>query len=215
MPADADQSDIATLKRQLAERAGRARRGPAPAGCHRRRVESHQPVSVRPGSCPRGRWWKRRGDFCEAERGMIFLRQAGQLHMRANFGSRPIWRRFARTHPFSVDGGSTTARAAASGVAVQTVDILADETQGSLARQYQQLGGHRTNLGVPLRREGHTIGVFTLTRQSVRAFTERQIELVSTFADQAVIAIEKNPRALRGGSNQNARSRGGAEVPDG
>jgi len=126
----------------------------------------------------------------EAERGMIFLRQTDRFHMSANFGFSPELEAFAREHPLPVDGGSTTARAAASGVAVQTVDILADKTQGELARQYQKLGGHRTNLGVPLRREGQTIGVFTLTRQTVRAFTAKQIELVSTFADQAVIAIE-------------------------
>jgi GAF domain-containing protein len=128
--------------------------------------------------------------LCEAERGMIFLRQADQFQMSANFGFSPELEAFAREHPFSVDGGSTTARAAASGMAVQTADILADETQGELARRYQQLGGHRTNLGVPLRRQGQTIGVFTLTRQIVRPFTDKQIALVSTFADQAVIAIE-------------------------
>jgi GAF domain-containing protein len=76
-------------------------------------------------------------------------------------------------------------------VAVQTSDVLADPAQGEVAREYQRLGGHRTNLGVPLRRKGETIGVFTLARKIVRPFTEKQIALVSTFADQAVIAIEK------------------------
>ncbi|MGH6751469.1 MAG: GAF domain-containing protein, partial [Bradyrhizobium sp.] len=128
--------------------------------------------------------------LCEAERGMIFLRRENLYRMASNYGFSPELEAFARDHPFSVDGASTTARAAASGVAVQAVDILADETQGELARQYQKLGGHRTNLGVPLRSKGETIGIFTLTRQVVRPFSEKQIELVSTFADQAVIAIE-------------------------
>ena len=96
---------------------------------------------------------------------------------------------FAKANPFPADGGSTTSRAGASSGAVQVVDVLADDARSDLAREYQRLAGFRTNLGVPLRREGETIGVFTLTRQVVRAFTKRQIELAETFADQAVIAI--------------------------
>ena len=133
--------------------------------------------------------------LCEAERGLIFLLKDNLYHTSANFGFSPELEAFARANPLPADGKSTTARAGASGSPVQAVDLLADETQGFLAREYQRLGGHRTNLGVPLRRDGETIGVFTLTRQTVRAFTPRQIELVQTFADQAVIAIE-NSRLL-------------------
>src|SRR5262249_43731826 len=121
---------------------------------------------------------------------LIFLRKGNFFHTSANFGFSPELEAFARANPLPADGKSTTARAGASGSTVQAVDLLADETQGNLAREYQRLGGHRTNLGVPLRRDGETIGVFTLTRQVVKAFTPRQIELVQTFADQAVIAIE-------------------------
>jgi two-component system, NtrC family, sensor kinase len=128
--------------------------------------------------------------LCEAEKGVIFLREGKHYCIASNYGFSAEFEAFAKAHPLPAEGGSTTARAAASGVPFQVVDLLADKKQSELARQYQRLGGHRTNLGVPLRREGETIGVFTLTRQVVRAFTPRQIELVETFADQAVIAIE-------------------------
>jgi signal transduction histidine kinase len=128
--------------------------------------------------------------LCEAEKGVIFLREDDRYRLASNFGFSPAFEAFARANPFPTDRGSTTTRAAASGEAVQVVDVLSDRTRSDLAKEYQRLGGYRTNLGVPLVREGEPIGVFTLTRQEVRAFTDRQIELVQTFADQAVIAIE-------------------------
>jgi PAS domain S-box-containing protein len=128
--------------------------------------------------------------LCEAERGILFLRKENECHVANVYGFSVELEAFARAHPIPIDGASSTARAAASGIAVQTVDLLADPCLGEVARQYQKLGGHRTNLGVPLNRDGETVGVFTLTRQVVRAFTDKQIELVQTFANQAVIAIE-------------------------
>jgi two-component system, NtrC family, sensor kinase len=77
---------------------------------------------------------------------------------------------------------------ALEGRVVHIVDVLADPefTHNDL----QEIGGFRTTLGVPLLRDGFTIGALALTRSEVRSFTDQQIELLKTFADQAVIAIE-------------------------
>jgi two-component system, NtrC family, sensor kinase len=86
------------------------------------------------------------------------------------------------------DRGSVTGRVALEGRTIHIPDVLADPEYH--ASGYQQAFGFRTILGVPLLREGKTIGVFALQRDEVDPFTDKQIELVTTFADQAVIAIE-------------------------
>ena len=85
-------------------------------------------------------------------------------------------------------GEAVVGRVVLQGATVHIPDVLADPEYQ--AAGYQQTGGYRTNLGVPLLREGVTIGAFVLTRPTVDPFTQKQIDLVTSFADQAVIAIE-------------------------
>jgi two-component system, NtrC family, sensor kinase len=83
---------------------------------------------------------------------------------------------------------SLVGRIALEGRMVHIPDVLADPQYDQ--PEQQRLGGWRTMLGVPLSREGVPIGALTLTRSSVLPFTDKQVELLTTFADQAAIAIE-------------------------
>jgi len=93
-----------------------------------------------------------------------------------------------RDVPVKPERGTVTGRALLEGKIIHIADVLADPDYSW--SEAQRLGGFRTILGVPMLREGIPIGVLALTRDDVRPFTQKQIELVSTFADQAAIAIE-------------------------
>jgi class 3 adenylate cyclase len=128
--------------------------------------------------------------LCAADKGAIFQQDGDVLRMAANYGFSPEAEQYAAENPGPVNRGSVTGRVMLEGKAIHIPDVLADPEYAAFARSYQRVFGYRTYLGVPLLRDGTTIGSFSLTRDKVSPFTEKQIELVRTFADQAVIAIE-------------------------
>jgi GAF domain-containing protein len=126
--------------------------------------------------------------LCGAERGYIMRLEGGQYHLAASYPFVGQLEELVRQHPLAPDRGSITGRVALEGRTVQIEDALADPEYR--LQEQQRIGGYRTLLGVPLLRDSVVNGVFVLWRNRVQAFTDKQIELVTTFADQAVIAIE-------------------------
>ena len=126
--------------------------------------------------------------LCAADKGTIQLREGEVFRIRAHYGLAREAVEYARLQPLLPSRGSAAGRVALDGKTIQIADVLADPEYQ--ATDYQQAFGFRTVLGVPLLRDGKTIGTFSLLRNEVSPFTDKQIELVTTFADQAVIAIE-------------------------
>src|SRR6266581_2744526 len=124
---------------------------------------------------------------------ILFRRDGDVYRPAANFGFSPEYFGFQEAHPLSPTRGTLTGRVALEGRTVHIFDSATDP-EYTLAEAIT-LGKIRTQVGVPLLREGSLIGTINLCRQRVEAFSEREIELVRTFADQAVIAIE-NARLL-------------------
>jgi GAF domain-containing protein len=126
--------------------------------------------------------------LCEADGGTI-TRQKGELFYRAaSYGFSDEFLESVKNLPIQSDRGTIMGRTLLEGKAVQIPDVKNDPQYTWTDAQKRE--GFRTLLGVPLLREAITIGVIALMRRSVRPFDDRQIELLTTFADQAVIAIE-------------------------
>jgi signal transduction histidine kinase len=125
---------------------------------------------------------------CDAERSIVFRREGATYKSVAHYGFSREFQEFHESHPITPGRGTTVGRMALEGKTVHIPDVLADPEYTFL--EAQKLGQYRANLAVPLLREGNPIGALILTRSEPLPFTAKQIELVETFADQAVIAIE-------------------------
>src|SRR5262245_7205114 len=126
--------------------------------------------------------------LCDARSGVIWRFDGEVFRLAAERGVLPELKDSWARYPFGLGRGSATGRTALEGRTVHIPDVLADP-EYTLANA-QKAGGFRTILGVPMFRDGVLVGVFGLQRYEVQPFTNRQIEVVTTFADQAAIAIE-------------------------
>jgi two-component system, NtrC family, sensor kinase len=126
--------------------------------------------------------------LCEADQGTIARDRDGVFQRVATYGFSDEFTEYVKTIPVIPERGTATGRALLDGKVVHIADVQADPEY--TFAEAQKLGGFRTILSLPMLREGVPIGVLALTRREVRPFTDKQIELVSTFADQAAIAIE-------------------------
>ena len=126
--------------------------------------------------------------LCRADQVYMFHLRHDLWHLIAACGLSAEAREFFQTHPFTPGRGSTSGRAALERRAVLIPDVLQDPEY--TLSEGQEIAGYRTTLGIPLLREDALIGIFSITRTRVEPFTDKEIELATSFADQAVIAIE-------------------------
>jgi two-component system, NtrC family, sensor kinase len=125
--------------------------------------------------------------LCRAEQAVIFRLEGGVYRFAAGYSIVPAYLEIERRAPISPGPGTLIGRAAMSRQVVRIDDAWTDPLYEK--KEDAKIGGHRSMIGVPLMREGEPVGVIGLSRSRVDPFAEREIELVTTFADQAVIAI--------------------------
>ena len=126
--------------------------------------------------------------FCDADKASVIRERNGSFYSAEAYGYSREFVDYVQDIPIKAERGTASGRALFEGRVVHIADVKADPEYTLV--EGQRLGDYRTILCVPMLREGVPIGVLVLTRSEVRPFTDKQIELVTTFADQAAIAIE-------------------------
>jgi GAF domain-containing protein len=126
--------------------------------------------------------------LCRADQTAMYRRRDDKHHLVAAWGMSEEARQFALAHPLSPGGATLTGRVILERRAVHMPDVFQDPEYTYSGGQ--KAIGYRTLLGIPLLREDALLGIFTITRTRVEPFTDKEIELATSFADQAVIAIE-------------------------
>ena len=126
--------------------------------------------------------------LCEADQGTITQRKGDKFYRSVSYGFPAAFAEYVKDRPVEMGRDTVTGRALLERKVIHIPDVEADPDY--TWKEAQRLGAFRTILGVPMLREGIPVGVLALTRSEVRPFTDKQIELVATFADQAAIAIE-------------------------
>jgi GAF domain-containing protein len=132
-------------------------------------------------------------NLCEAERAILYRYRDGACHFEVGYNNSPEYERLERANPIVAGPDTVVGRAMLNRQTAQINDALRDPEYGP--KDEAEINEIRSVLGVPLMRDGELMGVFGLARSTVTPFSERQIELVTAFADQAVIAME-NARLL-------------------